>query len=117
MDNGFAIKPRLGVQQYTRRDSAPKRDAIETELDATRSVAAAGDSGDEPHERRSGPHDVAVDPESCEVINRENDIRAQEQPREHPDQALLRFRAYRPTLPADADTEHPHNEAHANIKA
>jgi hypothetical protein len=51
------------------------------------------------------------------VINRENDIRAQEQPREHPDQALLRFRAYRPALPADADTEHPHNEAHANIKA
>jgi hypothetical protein len=115
MDNGFAIKPRPGVQPYTRRDSAPKRDAIETELDATRSVAAAGGSGDEPHERHGGPHDVAVDPESREVINRENDIRAQEQPREHPDQALLRFRAYHPALPAETHPEH--NEPHANIKA
>jgi hypothetical protein len=116
MDNSFTIKPRPGVQQYTRRDSAPKRDAVETELDATGSVAAAGDSGgDEPHERRSAPHDVAVDPESREVINRENDVRAQEQHRDHPDQALLRFRAYHPARGKTDDP--PAAEIHANIKA
>jgi hypothetical protein len=37
-----------------------------------------------------------VDPESREVINRENDVRAHAQSREHPDQALLRYRAYQP---------------------
>jgi hypothetical protein len=116
MDNSFTIKPRPGVQQYTRRDSAPKRDAVETEPDDTRRVAAAGGSGDdEPHERRSGPHDVAVDPESREVINRENDVRAQEQHRDHPDQALLRFRAYHPARGTTDDP--PAAEIHANIKA
>ena len=42
------------------------------------------------------PHDVVVDPESREVINRENDVRAHADEREHPDQALLRYRAYQP---------------------
>jgi hypothetical protein len=58
---------------------------------------------------------VVVDPQSREVINRENDVRTQSSAREHPDQALLRQRAYRPARddaePACAA------EPHANIKA
>ena len=53
--------------------------------------------------------------ETRDVINRENDIRNQAVDREHPDQALLRLRAYRP---ARSETDPPAtNEPHANIKA
>ncbi|HWL30650.1 MAG TPA: hypothetical protein VNQ50_00820 [Xanthobacteraceae bacterium] len=115
MDNSFTIKPRPGLQQFPQRGAARKREAVETDLDATRSVTATDrDGGHESHDRHTPPHDVAVDSESRAVINRENDIRAQDAHRDHPDRALLRFRAYRP---AHADSEHPHDEPHANIKA
>ena len=61
------------------------------------------------------PHDVVVDPESREVINRENDVRAQSDAREQPDQALLRYRAYQPVR-SESDNTAP-TEPHANIKA
>ena len=61
------------------------------------------------------PQDVVVDPESREVINRENDIRTRAGEREHPDQALLRQRAYRPARTEAEDS--PATEPHANIKA
>jgi hypothetical protein len=49
------------------------------------------------------------------VINRENDVRAQSASREHPDQALLRLRAYRPArIESDITSA---AEPHANIKA
>jgi hypothetical protein len=114
MDNSFTIKPRPGVPQFPQRGTARKRETVETELDATRTVAATSDGGNDPHDRHANPHDVAVDPESRAVINRENDIRAQDAHRDHPDQALLRFRAYRPSHP---EAEHAPNEPHANIKA
>ena len=68
---------------------------------------------EKPHDH--APPDVIVDPEARNVINRENDIRNQADHREHPDQALLRLRAYRP---ARSETDPPAaNEPHANIKA
>jgi hypothetical protein len=118
MDSNFAIKPRPSVQNFKQRSPTPQHDAAETEVDAAKSVAAVGDARDEPreqHGQRSGPLDVAVDPESRDVINRENDIRARDDHRQHPDQALLRFRAYRP---ADIEPKNPPpGEPHANIKA
>jgi hypothetical protein len=116
MDSSFTIKPNAPVPKFTARDRSPAR-PIETELDAAKTVIASGDSGNDQHERHPDhmPHDVVVDPESREVINRENDVRTHSSEREHPDQALLRQRAYRPALP---DAEAPaSNESHANIKA
>ena len=119
MDNSFTIKPRAGVQKsYSLRDPVPVREAVETDLDTTRTVTATdGSSGQQhdPHHPDHAPHDVVVDPESREVINRENDVRAQASDREHPDQALLRLRAYRPVRHDDENL--PANEPHANIKA
>jgi len=118
MDSSFTIKPPAGVQKkYTPRDPATEREAVETDLDATKSVAAAGDSDAQRRDRRHDqmPQDVVVDPESREVINRENDIRTRAGEREHPDQALLRQRAYRPARTEAEDS--PATEPHANIKA
>jgi hypothetical protein len=117
MDNSFPIKPRPGVQKYAPRDPVPVRETADTELDAAKAVGAGGNAGGQPRDPRHdhAPQDVVVDPESREVINRENDVRAQANEREHPDQALLRQRAYRPACP-DADAP-PANESHANIKA
>jgi hypothetical protein len=116
MDN-ITIKPRPGVHKFSPRDPVPVREAVDTDLDALKSVSASSESGAEQREPRHdrAPHDVVADPESREVINRENDVRAQADGRAHPDQALLRFRAYRPAL-TESDTTHA-AESHANIKA
>jgi hypothetical protein len=116
MDSSFTIKPNAAVAKFTPRERQPAR-PIATELDAAKTVTAAEDSGDRrerPHDHL--PHDVVADPESREVINRENDIRAHAEEREHPDQALLRLRAYRPAVASEADQPKP-DEPHANIKA
>lgn len=117
MDSSFTIKPRPGVHKYAPRDPVPLREAVDTGLDAVQSASGTNDGGGEQREPRHEhmPHDVVADPESREVINRENDVRAQADGREHPDQALLRFRAYRPAL-AESDSTPP-AEPHANIKA
>ena len=116
MDSSFTIKPNAAVPKFTPRDRSPTR-PIATELDAEKTVTATGDSGQEQRERHPDhmPHDVIVDPESREVINRENDVRAHTEEREHPDQALLRYRAYRPAR-NESDNTAP-TEPHANIKA
>ena len=114
--DSFTIKPRVGVQKFTSRDP---RQASETELEASKAVTAR-DHTDSDAEQREKPHDhaptdVIADPETRNVINRENDIRNQADNREHPDQALLRLRAYRP---ARSETAPPAaNEPHPNIKA
>ena len=116
MDSSFTIKPNAAVPKFMPRDRSPAR-PIETELDAEKTVTAIGDGGKEQRERHPDhmPHDVVVDPESREVINRENDVRAQSDAREHPDQALLRYRAYQPAR-SESDNTAP-TEPHANIKA
>lgn len=110
--DSFTIRPRVGVQKFTPRDP---RQSSETELHASKTVQAADNNDTEQRERPQdhAPPEVIADPESRDVINRENDIR--NQAGEHPDQALLRLRAYRPARP-EADPP-PTNEPHANIKA
>ena len=118
MDSSFTIRPRVGVQHFTSRDP---RQAPETELSVEKIVAAAsGDHSDtEQREQRHdhAPPDVIADPEARDVIMRENDIR--NQAGEHPDQALLRLRAYRPVQPdtTPASPNEPQTSIHANIKA
>ena len=116
MDGSFTIKPNAPVAKFTSRDRSAAR-PVETELHAAKSVTSASDGGNEQREQRPdhAPHDVVVDPESREVINRENDVRAKSAEREHPDQALLRIRAYRPARSESDNT--PATEPHANIKA
>jgi hypothetical protein len=130
MDGNFTIRPRPGVQKaYTPRDPVPVRETVETELAADKAAAAAGDGGAPQRDPRQGsrqdsrqesrhdpaPHDVVADPESRQVILRENDVRTHANEPTHPDQALLRLRAYRP---APAETEpRAETEPHANIQA
>jgi hypothetical protein len=117
MDSSFTVRPRVGVQQFTSRDP---RQAPETELSVDKTVAALGDN-DGDTEQREKPHehappDVIADPEARDVIIRENDIR--NQAGEHPDQALMRLRAYRPVRTDDVpDPNDPQTSIHANIKA
>jgi hypothetical protein len=115
MDGSFTIKPNTPVAKFTSRDRAVR--PVETELDPAKAVTALNDGSNDQSERRPDhmPHDVVADPESREVINRENDVRAQSAEREHPDQALLRYRAYRP-VKSESDNTAP-AEPHANIKA
>lgn len=117
MDGSFPIKPNAAVPKFTPRDRSPARPA-ETELNAAKTVTAAGDGGHEQRERRPDhtPHDVVVDPESREVINRENDVRTHSDEPPHPDQALLRYRAYQPAR-LESDNTPAAAEPHANIKA
>ena len=116
MDSSFTVRPPSGVSRLRPRE-VPARAPVRTELDAARTVQATDGHGSDQRDRQHehGPHDLVADPESRDVINRENDIRTQDAPREHPDQALLRLRAYRP---ARTEPEHPpDDEPHANIKA
>ena len=115
--DSIPVKPRPGVQRYAPRDPVRVREAVATDLDAAKAAAPPGDGGhkqrDQQHDH--APHDVVVDPESREVINRENDVRTHANEEPHPDQALLRQRAYRP---ARSEPEPPvPTEPHANIKA
>ena len=122
MDSNFTIKPRPGAHKaYAPRDPVPVREAVGTDLDAAKAVAATGDGGTPQRDPRQdsrhdhAPHDVVADPESRDVIYRENDVRTHANEPPQPDQALLRLRAYRP---ARADVEGPlDGEPHANIKA
>jgi hypothetical protein len=122
MDSNFTIKPRPGAQKaYAPRDPVPVREAVETELAVSKTVAATGDGGapqrnprqDSNHDH--APYDVVADPESRDVIYRENDVRTHANEPPQPDQALLRLRAYRPVR-ADVESP-PDGEPHANIKA
>ncbi len=126
MDSSFTVKaPRPGAPKlYAPRDPVPVREAAETELETTKAVTPAGDGGawqgahrdaDKSGEHRTEhpPQDVVVDPASRELIYRERDVRTAD--RVHPDQALLRQRAYRQT-PGEAAQTAP-IEPHANIKA
>ena len=101
MDSSFTVKPRPGAHKsYAPRDPVPVREAVETDLSAAKTVTATRDGagkqgqhnkhGD--HHPEHAPHDVVVDPTSLDMIYRERDVRTVG--REHPDDALLRQRAY-----------------------
>jgi hypothetical protein len=119
MDSSFTIKPNAGVPKFTPRERSPAR-PVETELGHHQAVTAADDTGHEQREKHPDhlPHDIVADPESREVINRENDVRAHVNESVHPDQALLRYRAYHHPAPARNESDSTAApEPHANIKA
>ena len=127
MDSSISIKPPPAAagKSLAARDPVTVRAAVETDLDRSKTVAAAGDGGTRHNDRRPGhqrgdhpapdrpPQDVTVDPESRDVIYRERDVGAAE--RAHPDQALLRQRAY-VRKPAESEAP-PKRDLNADIKA
>jgi hypothetical protein len=68
----------------------------------------------DPSAHDHAPQEVVVDADSLDLIYRERDVRAAE--REHPDQALLRQRAYRPA-PVESESAGLDIEPHADVKA
>jgi hypothetical protein len=129
MDSSFIIKPGMPVAaSRALRDPVPVRQAAEAPLTGDKAVAAlqgdanrdrgGGSDGGGSHtpERRPehAPQDLVTDTDSRDVIYRERDVRALE--REHPDQALLRQRAYHSLPAADAPAVADGNP-HADIKA
>jgi hypothetical protein len=126
MDSSFIVKQRAGVTGYA-RDPVPVRHAVATELDPSKTVASTGqgpgqDPGDKNGKQGNRKQDeprpdhalaeVVVDPENRDLIYRERDVRTAGA--EHPDQALLRQRAYRPAAGIESP---PPGEIHADIEA
>lgn len=129
MDSSFSIKPPPAVSQSRAlRDPVPVRSAVETELSGERTVTATNYNGDRDGQgKQDDPRqdskdesrpdhalqDLVADPDSRDVIYRARDVRSLD--REHPDDALMRLRAYRPSIaesvPASDD------DPHADIQA
>ncbi len=127
--DGLSIKPGATMRgPYSSRDPLPVRQTADTELDPSKAVAATdrdhpqqhGQQGGDPDQRdrrRTSDHpshpEVVVDPETQDRLFRERDVRAV--PADHPDQAMLRQRAYGHT-PANGATPgggHPHADIEA----
>jgi hypothetical protein len=127
MDSSISFKPSLAAlgKPHAVRDPVAVREAVATDLDGAKAVAAAGDGGAHHDEQRGGhsrehpehpPQDVVVDPESRDVLYRERDVRSTDQLSQ---QALMQLRAYQPAHPpaAEADGAPTTAEPHADIKA
>ena len=128
MDASISIKPPPAAgKSLAARDPVTVREAAATDLGPAKSVTAPGDAGtrhrdSHPHGQRQdgspgehaehAPADVLANPESREVLYRERDIRIED--RAHPDQALLRQRAYRPAAAPATDAA---PDPHADLKA
>ena len=130
MDSSFTIEPSSGTaSSRALRDPVPVREAVETELGGAKTVAAASDGGskhggskqdegrnpDHRPDHDQPPHDLLADPNSRDVIYRVRDVRIPDG--EHPDQALLRQRAYHRLPLADAEPLPAPDDIHADIKA
>jgi hypothetical protein len=130
MDSSFSIKPPPAVaQSRALRDPVPVRGAADTELSGERTVNATnyngdrrgqGQHGDARQDSKDGeprtdhaPQDLVADPDSRDVIYRARDVRSLD--REHPDDALMRLRAYRPSTAeaAPASSDDPHADIQA----
>jgi hypothetical protein len=128
MDSSITIKPRLGVtpRSHALRDPVAVREAIDTELDPAKAVAATADGGTK--QNNNGQHheaaarEVIIDPQGQEALFSAIDVRA-EHTEPLSNQALMRQRAYQ-HHPAskDARTEIPAEDApasdpHADLEA
>ena len=127
MDASISIKsPPPAGKSLAVRDPVTAREAVATDLDHAKAVTPAGDGGAKHHDQHQrhadqrgqhadhAPQDLIADPASREVIYRERDVRAEGGA--HPDQALLRQRAYRPASAAESSSSVAH-DPHADIKA
>jgi len=124
MDNSLSIRPGAAIRgPYASRDPLPVRQVAESELDPSKTVAAVdpdrrrqpGNGGGDPgrqegHQNPDHPNlDVVVDPETQDRLFRERDVRTA--PQEHPDQAMLRQRAYGHSPSAGGPRPHADIEA------
>ncbi len=121
MDSSFVVRPRSALHGPGPRDPVPVRQA-DTDLNPSRAVNAAGDTTDRERQRQRDqrqdpmPHDAGLDPETRERLFRERDVRSDGG--EHPDQALLRQRAYgRPPLTLTAESQTAPDSPQADVQA
>lgn len=133
MDASISIKPPpAATKSLAVRDPVTVREAVATDLARSKTVTPAADGGSgqsdqhpnqHPDQRRDHPDhpppDLLADPASRDVIYRERDIGAPDRApdRAHPDQALLRQRAYRPAPAMAAEPAATPADPHADIKA
>ena len=122
MDSSFTVKPRPSVspRSHALRDPVTVREAVDTELDPSKTVTAAADGGakhnnSSPHDEASA-RDVVIDPNGQEALFSAIDVRA-EQAEQLPNQALLRQRAYRQRQAPTDDAAPPSHDPHADIEA
>jgi hypothetical protein len=112
MDSGLTIRTRQPLHKsYAPRDPMPVRGVTATDLDSSRTVAAAGDgpgrerqhdSHDRDADERPGElagHDLLSDPASRELMLREHEASTQAV---QPGDAMLHLRAYSQPQPAPA---------------
>ncbi len=127
MDTSLAIKARQPLHKsYAPRDPMPVRGVTAAELDVSKRVAGTAEDAEQdrrredrgrdpdPHQPEHAPHDILDDPESGELILRERE-EAEAADRPHPDQALLRLRAYSRPQEGPAPAAKP--DEHADIEA
>jgi hypothetical protein len=119
MDSNVTIRPRPGVASRSNalRDPVAVREAIDTELDASKSVAALGDGGTRHGQSGSHqePRDFVIDPQAQAVLFSAVDVRA-EPTEQSPNQALMAQRAYQ-RQPAPKETPSSPADPHADIEA
>jgi hypothetical protein len=116
MDTSLTVKPRDPVT----RTSGVRASVARTEVAPTQTVRPA--TAVDPNHQQAPAQDTVsrdlVDPEGREVIYRVRDEREQERERrrKHPDEALMRQRAYgRAATPAPGESA-DNGDAHADIE-
>jgi hypothetical protein len=103
MDAGLTVRPIGSTPQATlsRPEPLPVRQAVATELAPSRSVTAAtegtatrNDPTPLPAPEPATTHDVAIDPQTRELIYRLVDVRTGRVIRQSPDKLMLSMTAY-----------------------
>lgn len=125
MDSKLTIKPRPGVASRSNvlRDPVTVREAVDTELDPSKSVTALADNSAKhgnagPHQEASA-RDLVIDPQAQAALFSAVDVRA-EPAEQSPNQALMRQRAYQQHRAPKGNPESPADAApdpHADIEA
>jgi hypothetical protein len=116
MDTSLTVKPRDPVS----RPSSARPSVARTEVAPTQTVRPA--TAIDPNHQQAPAQDTVsrdlVDPEGREVIYRARDEREKERERRrrHPDEALMRARAYGRATPPAGDSAGPAGDTHADIE-
>jgi hypothetical protein len=116
MDTSLTVKPR----DHATRTSSVRASVARTEVAPAQTVRAA--TAVDPNHQQAPAQDIVsrdlVDPEGREVIYRVRDEREQERERKrrHPDEALMRQRAYGRTAAPSNNEAADNGDAHADIE-
>jgi hypothetical protein len=113
-------RPAAVARSNALRDPVTVREAVDTELDPSKAVNAAGDGGAR-HDNASQDHhessqrEVVIDPDARDALFQAIDVRAAHE-EQSPNQVLIGQRAYRQAAPAQSSLAPP-SDPHADIEA